>query len=93
MHCGDARNGNDLDFLFIEREVDDRTVESVRLRRAARRRCFGGRDCGGQGAWAALCEGSRGTIVERALREGCVVAQHIAYGRTLSAESSVGLER
>jgi predicted nucleotidyltransferase len=29
---GDARDGSDLDFLVIEREVDDRAAESVRLR-------------------------------------------------------------
>ncbi|HEX4465765.1 MAG TPA: nucleotidyltransferase domain-containing protein [Solirubrobacteraceae bacterium] len=33
---GDARDGSDLDFLVIEREVDDRAAESVRLRRALR---------------------------------------------------------
>src|ERR1700685_4211475 len=33
---GEARDGSDLDFLVIEREVDDRAAESVRLRRALR---------------------------------------------------------
>lgn len=33
---GDARDGSDLDFLVIEREVNDRAAESVRLRRALR---------------------------------------------------------
>lgn len=31
---GDAHEGSDLDLLVIEREVDDRAAESVRLRRA-----------------------------------------------------------
>lgn len=72
---GDARDGSDLDFLVIEREVDDRTAESVRLRRALR----------GFGApvdvvvvdeaLARRRAKVRGTMVERALREGRVVAE------------------
>lgn len=31
---GDETDGSDLDFLVIEREVDDRVAEAVRLRRA-----------------------------------------------------------
>jgi predicted nucleotidyltransferase len=72
---GEARDGSDLDFLVIEREVDDRAAESVRLRRALR----------GFGAPVdvivideALAQRRakvRGTVVERALREGRVVAE------------------
>lgn len=72
---GDARDGSDLDFLVIEREVGDRAAESVRLRRALR----------GFGAPVdvivldeALAQRRakvRGTMVERALREGRVVAE------------------
>ncbi len=72
---GDARDGSDLDFLVIEREVDDHTAESVRLRRALR----------GFGApvdvivvdeaLARRRAKVRGTMVERALREGRVVAE------------------
>ena len=72
---GDARDGSDLDFLVIEREVEDRAAESVRLRRALR----------GFGAPMdvivvdeALAQRRakvRGTMVERALREGRLVAE------------------
>jgi uncharacterized protein len=72
---GDARDVSDLDFLVIEREVEDRAAESVRLRRALR----------GFGAPVdvivideALAQRRakvRGTMVERALREGRVVAK------------------
>ena len=72
---GDADAGSDLDFLVIEREVDDHAAESVRLRRALR----------GFGAPVdvivideALAQRRakvRGTMVERALREGRVVAK------------------
>lgn len=72
---GDASDGSDLDFLVIEREVDDRAAESVRLRRALR----------GFGApvdvividetLARRRAKVRGTMVERALREGRVVAE------------------
>lgn len=72
---GEATEGSDLDFLVIEREVEDRTAESVRLRRALR----------GLGAPVdvivvdeALAQRRakvRGTIVDRALREGRVVAE------------------
>ena len=72
---GDARDGSDLDFLVIESEVGDRAAESVRLRRALR----------GFGApvdvividevLAQRRAKVRGTMVERALREGRVVAE------------------
>jgi predicted nucleotidyltransferase len=72
---GDAGAGSDLDFLVIEREVEDRLAEAVRLRSALR----------GFGAPVdvvvideALAQRRakvRGTMVERALREGRVVAE------------------
>ena len=72
---GDADEGSDFDFLVIEREVDDRLAEAVRLRRALR----------GFGVPVdvivmdeKLVERRakvRGTMVDRALREGRVVAE------------------
>jgi uncharacterized protein len=72
---GEASDGSDLDFLVIERDVGDRAAESVRLRRALR----------GVGAPVdvivvdeALAQRRakvRGTMVERALREGRIVAE------------------
>ena len=37
---GDASEGSDFDFLVIEREVDDRLAEAVKLRRALRGSAF-----------------------------------------------------
>jgi predicted nucleotidyltransferase len=72
---GDADGGSDFDFLVIETEVADRAAEAVRLRRAL----------GDFGAPVdvivmdqALVERRakvRGTMVDRALREGRVVAE------------------
>jgi uncharacterized protein len=72
---GDADEGSDLDFLVIEREVEDRVAEEVKLRGALR----------GFGAPVdvivmdeALAQRRakvRGTMVDRALREGRVVAE------------------
>jgi predicted nucleotidyltransferase len=72
---GDADEGSDLDFLVIEREVEDRIAEEVKLRGALR----------GFGAPVdvivmdeALAQRRakvRGTMVDRALREGRVVAE------------------
>jgi predicted nucleotidyltransferase len=72
---GDADEGSDLDFLVIEREVPDRLAEAVKLRRALR----------GLGAPIdvivmdeALVKRRakvKGTMVDRALREGRVVAE------------------
>jgi len=72
---GDADEGSDFDFLVIEPETQDRLAEAVRLRRAL----------GDFGAPvdvvvmdAALAERRskvRGTMVDRALREGRVVAE------------------
>jgi predicted nucleotidyltransferase len=72
---GDANEGSDFDFLVIEREVENRLNEEVRLRRVLR----------GFGAPVdvivmdeALVQRRakvRGTMVDRALREGRVVAE------------------
>jgi predicted nucleotidyltransferase len=72
---GDADEGSDLDFLVIEHEVPDRLAEAVKLRRALR----------GLGAPVdvivmdeALVKRRakvKGTMVDRALREGRVVAE------------------
>jgi uncharacterized protein len=72
---GDADEGSDFDFLVIESEVADQAAEAVKLRRAL----------GDFGAPVdvivmdeALAERRskvRGTMVDRALREGRVVAE------------------
>lgn len=72
---GDAKEGSDFDFLVIESEVVDRPAEVVKLRRAL----------GDFGAPVdvivmdeALAERRskvRGTMVDRALREGRIVAE------------------
>jgi predicted nucleotidyltransferase len=72
---GDADGGSDFDFLVIESKVADRVAEAVKLRRAL----------GDFGAPVdvivmdqALVERRakvRGTMVDRALREGRVVAE------------------
>ncbi len=72
---GDADEGSDFDFLVIEREVEDRLAEAVRLRGALR----------GFGvpvdvivmdeALAQRRSKVRGTMVDRALREGRLVAE------------------
>jgi predicted nucleotidyltransferase len=71
----DASADSDLDFLVIEREVADRLVEAVRLRRAL----------GDQGvpidvvvvdeALAARRAGVPGTMIRHALREGRLIAE------------------
>jgi predicted nucleotidyltransferase len=72
---GDADDGSDFDFLVIERGVEDRLAEEVKLRHALR----------GFGApvdvivideaFAQRRAKVRGTMVDRALREGRVVAE------------------
>lgn len=72
---GDADEGSDLDFLVIETEVEDRNAEAVKLRRTLR----------GLGTPVdvivmdqALAERRakvKGTMVDRALREGRIVAE------------------
>lgn len=72
---GDADGGSDFDFLVIETEVADRAAEAVRLRRALR-------DFGApvdvivmDQALVSRRAKVRGTMVDRALREGRVVAE------------------
>jgi uncharacterized protein len=72
---GDADEGSDFDFLVIEQKVEDRLAEAIKLRHALR----------GFGvpvdvivmdeALAERRSKVRGTMVNRALREGRVVAQ------------------
>lgn len=72
---GDAGDDSDFDFLVVEREVEDRVAEAVKLRRALR----GLRvpvdvivmDEGLVQRRAKV----KGTMVDRALREGRVVAE------------------
>jgi len=71
---GEARSGSDYDVLVIEPAVEDAAAESTRLRR----------ELGGLGAPidVLVLDGDvarrravvRGTVVERALREGRVLA-------------------
>jgi predicted nucleotidyltransferase len=72
---GDAGKDSDFDFLVIERNVDDRLAEAVKLRRALR-------GFGVPVDVIVMDEGLverrskvKGTMVDRALREGRVVAQ------------------
>jgi predicted nucleotidyltransferase len=72
---GDAAPDSDLDFLVIERSVDDRIAEAVRLRRALG-------DIGVpvdivvlDEALAARRAKVPGTMVHSALRDGRVIAQ------------------
>jgi len=72
---GDAGEDSDFDFLVIERKVDDRLAEAVKLRRALR-------GFGVPVDVIVMDEGLverrskvKGTMVDRALREGRVVAQ------------------
>jgi len=72
---GDADGGSDFDFLVIETEVADRAAEAVKLRRALG-------DFGApvdvivmDQALVARRAKVRGTMVDRALREGRVVAE------------------
>jgi uncharacterized protein len=72
---GDADDGSDFDFLVIEDEVASRHAEEIKLRRVLR-------DFGAPVDVivldAALAERRAkvpGTMVDRALREGRVVAQ------------------
>jgi predicted nucleotidyltransferase len=72
---GDARDGSDLDSLVIEREVDDRVAEPVRLRRALRGFRAPVDVIVVDEALAQRRAKVRGTMVERALREERVVAE------------------
>ena len=72
---GDADEGSDLDFLVVEREVPDRAVEAVKLRRAL---TGIGKPVDVIVMDEALVKRRakvKGTMVDRALREGRIVAQ------------------
>ena len=78
---GDATEGSDLDFLVIEREVEDRTAEALRLRRAL--------GLGTPVDVIVMDEAPvrrrakvKGTMVDRALREGRVVARVLSTSST-----------
>ena len=72
---GDADEGSDFDFLVIEREVEDRLAESVKLRHALRGLRVPVDVIVMDEALAARRAKVKGTMVDRALREGRVVAQ------------------
>lgn len=72
---GDADDGSDFDFLVIEREVGDRLAEAVKLRRALRGSGFPVDVIVMDEALAERRSKVRGTMVDRALREGRLVAE------------------
>jgi uncharacterized protein len=72
---GDADEGSDFDFLVIERQVEDRLAESVKLRRALRDLRVPVDVVVMDEALAGRRAKVKGTMVDRALREGRVVAQ------------------
>ncbi|HEY3865174.1 MAG TPA: nucleotidyltransferase domain-containing protein [Solirubrobacteraceae bacterium] len=72
---GDADEGSDFDFLVIEREVEDRLAESVKLRHALRGLRVPIDVIVMDEALAGRRAKVKGTMVDRALREGRVVAE------------------
>ena len=72
---GDADEGSDFDFLVIERQVEDRLAESVKLRHALRGLRVPVDVIVMDEALAARRAKVKGTMVDRALREGRVVAE------------------
>lgn len=72
---GDADEGSDYDFLVIEREVEDRLAEGVKLRRALRGFGVAVDVIVMDEALVQRRSRVRGTMVDRALREGRVVAE------------------
>jgi predicted nucleotidyltransferase len=72
---GDADERSDFDFLVIEREVKDRLAESVRLRRVLRDLRIAVDVIVMDEALAQRRSKVKGTMVDRALREGRVVAE------------------
>jgi uncharacterized protein len=72
---GDADEGSDFDFLVIEREVEDRLAESVKLRHALRDLRVPVDVIVMDEALAGRRAKVKGTMVDRALREGRVVAE------------------
>ncbi len=72
---GDADQRSDFDCLVIEREVEDRLAESVRLRRALRDLHVPVDVIVMDESLAERRAKVKGTMVDRALREGRVVAE------------------
>jgi uncharacterized protein len=72
---GDADEGSDFDFLVIEQEVEDRLAEEVRLRRALRNFAVPVDVIVIDEALVKRRAKVKGTTVDRALREGRVVAE------------------
>jgi len=72
---GEATIDSDLDFLVLQREVDDRIAEAVRLRRVLRGLRTPVDVVVMSEALAAQRARVPGTLVHRALREGRVVAE------------------
>jgi predicted nucleotidyltransferase len=72
---GDADEGSDFDFLVIEQEVEDRLAEEVRLRRALRNFAVPVDVIVMDEALVKRRAKVKGTMVDRALREGRVVAE------------------
>ena len=72
---GDADEGSDFDFLVIEREVEDHLAESVKLRHALRSLRVPVDVIVMDEALAGRRAKVKGTMVDRALREGRVVAE------------------
>ncbi len=72
---GDADEGSDFDFLVIEHEVKDRLAEEVRLRRALRDLAVPVDVIVMDEALVRRRAKVKGTMVDRALREGRVVAE------------------
>jgi uncharacterized protein len=72
---GDADAGSDFDFLVIEHEVEDRLAEEVRLRRALRGFAAPVDVIVMDEALVQRRAKVKGTMVDRALREGRVVAE------------------
>ncbi|HEY4915691.1 MAG TPA: nucleotidyltransferase domain-containing protein [Solirubrobacteraceae bacterium] len=72
---GDADEGSDFDFLVIECDVPDRAAEAVRLRRALKDFHVPVDVIVMDEALAERRSKVKGTMVDRALREGRVVAE------------------
>ncbi len=72
---GDADEGSDFDFLVIEEEVSDRLAEAVKLRKALGDFAAPVDLIVMDAALAGRRAKVRGTMVDRAIREGRVIAK------------------
>lgn len=72
---GDAREGSDLDFLVIERDVRDRHAEMVRLRRTLSRLRRPVDVLVYSEAQAEEWRDAPGTAIHAALTEGCLLVE------------------